>query len=147
MDEKELQKLAIEFLNITIKIKQCNSHRKIDESSKGETFCLLYLKEVKQEVSPNELSNEMHISTARVAAILNTLQKKELITREINSTDRRKIVIKLTDKGLKKAKQHKKDVTNEIETILKSIGTKDSQELLRIITKINKILEKEGKLC
>lgn len=147
MENKNLENLANDFLETNIKLKQFNPQQKIDESSKGESFCLLYLKEIMQEASPNELSCEMRISTARVAVILNTLEKKGFITREINKEDRRKIIIKLTSKGNKEAEKYKDDVIGEIIKMFKLIGLKDSKELIRITDKIKNILEKEGEIC
>ena len=41
------------------------------------------------------------MSTARIASILKSLEEKECIVREVDKKDKRKILVKITDKGQK----------------------------------------------
>lgn len=113
---------------------------------KGEEAILLFLSEKldKEVVTPGDISEKLYITTARVAASLNSLQSKELITREIDCEDRRKIIIELTDKGKKMALDLKEKHLEELNNLLSKLGEDDTSELLRIIENITKILQ-EGK--
>ncbi len=120
-------------------------HKQMKVIFKGEEavlFCL-YKKFKQQDVTPSEISEELNISTARVAASLNRMQAKELITREIDPDDRRKIIIKLTEKGIHAAESLKENQLAKINVILTKLGEQKVAELLTIIEKINLILKEE----
>ena len=53
-------------------------------------FVLTYISKHGGSVIPSEISNEMGISTARIAAALGSLESKGLITRRIDERDRRR---------------------------------------------------------
>ncbi len=50
---------------------------------------------------PSDIARYTTTSTARIATILNNLEDKKMITREISREDRRKILVGITDKGKK----------------------------------------------
>ncbi len=124
--------LAKQLLNDMFQFKAYDHQRKIDESMRGEVFVLLHLLEKNTCILPSEISEEMNISSARVTTILNSLENKGLITREIDKNDRRKIIVNLTNKGRKKAKNNKKIIVSLTSQILEFLGENDSKELVRI---------------
>jgi DNA-binding MarR family transcriptional regulator len=58
---------------------------------KGEGFVLHCLMHHSGMALPSEISSEMDVSSARVAAILNQLEQKKYVRREIDAADRRNI--------------------------------------------------------
>ena len=58
--------------------------------SQGEMAMLGFLTYEKSETNPKELSERFNLSTARVANTLNSLERKEYITRVHDSFDRKK---------------------------------------------------------
>ena len=132
----EYKELADEFFDKLYLFKNINHQKEIDVSLKGEVFTLLYLYKEGDCKLPSDISCEMNISTARVTAILNTLEEKKMIERKIDDIDRRKIQVKLTNKGLKEAKKHNDKVINNLIDMFELLGKEDSEEFVRIITKI-----------
>lgn len=124
--------LAEQFLRDTFQFKSYGHQRKIDESMRGEVFVLLYILKWDKYVLPSEIGEKMNISSARVATILNALENKGLITREIDKNDRRKILVSLTEKGAKQAKNHNQTIVNLAAKMLKFLGENDAKELIRI---------------
>lgn len=112
---------------------------------RGEDAILLYLYESLKcdVVTPSDISENLNITSARVAATLNSLQSKGFITREIDEEDRRKIIIKLTKEGEDVAKCLRNKHFDELNHILTKLGEDDTNELLRIIKDITKILKEE----
>ncbi len=84
----------------------------------------------------------MNISSARVAAALNSLEEKELITRRINVDDRRKIIVELTPKGVEYLEERQREHFERIKSILVQLGEKDAKELVRILGRIAEVLDK-----
>lgn len=114
---------------------------------RGEAAVLLYLLQCQKEgfITPGMLSEALNISTARVAASLNSLEKKALIVRVINKKDRRQIIITLTNNGQKQAKELKELQIKHLSFLLKELGEKDAFEVIRIAKRIEKIFEKTKK--
>lgn len=114
---------------------------------KGEEAMLLYLNERSNDniISPSEISEDLNITSARVATSLNSLQSKELITREIDKVDRRKIVINLTDKGIKLANELKETHLNDLASILEKLGLEEANNLIQVSQKFMNILREEKK--
>ncbi|HHX12372.1 MAG TPA: MarR family transcriptional regulator, partial [Clostridiales bacterium] len=81
--------LAYEFMETMNQIKIRNMHKQFNESMHGEIFTLYFISQHEGNVIPSDISNEIGISTARVAATLNSLEKKGMVTREIDPSDRR----------------------------------------------------------
>jgi DNA-binding MarR family transcriptional regulator len=134
--------LARQFLNSLFQLKKHGHRKKISENMQGEALAMLYVLEQKDIVLPSEMSNEMNISSARVAAMLNSLESKELITRQIDKTDRRKILVSLTQKGIELALKHRQQVENHTAQILELLGEHDASELIRITEKLVKLSSK-----
>lgn len=136
--------LAAELLRNAFLLRRAMEQRKVDDFLKGGPFIIQYLYDHGGVVLPNEISSAMMISSARVAAVLNNLEGKELITREIDKSDRRRILVSLTDKGKAAAEGHRRDVKKGVSQMLERIGKEDSTELVRILGKLADIMENWG---
>lgn len=104
--------------------------------SKGENFVLKVLYKRNEPVSPTELSECLNSTKARISAILNSLEKKGFISREIDKSNRRNIIVSLTKEGKKYIVGEIEKVYNLFESYFIKIGEKDTSELIRIVNKI-----------
>lgn len=134
--------LARQFLNIMFQLKKHNHRKKITENMRGEALAILYILDQKNIVLPSEMSSEMNISSARVAAMLNSLEDKGFVTREIDKTDRRKILVNLTEKGRQVAEKHSQQLESHTAKMLELLGENDAKELVRIVEKLAKLSPK-----
>ena len=128
--------LAEQFFQTNYQMKKINHQQIIDESLKGEIFTLLYLRNRDDFVLPGEISEIMQISSARVATILNNLENKGLIERQIDKMDRRRILVSLTSLGEENANTHYQEVINQISKMFEILGEEDAKEFIRIMNKI-----------
>ena len=135
-------KLAKDFLYYTHKCQNHCHQKKINEIMQGEAFVLLYLLDRGDCAMPREISEEMNISSARVAVILNNLENKGFIEREIDKSDRRRILVDLTEDGLELAKKHDGVVVDMTMQMLKMLGYEDAKELVRITKELAEIIPK-----
>lgn len=133
MDYKELAK---EFLHNSYRFRSQGHQKRIDENMQGETFAIAFILRQGGVVLPSDISNEMNISSARVAAILNSLENKKLITRKINKSDRRKILVELTEEGKLFAEDHSRKVVESTAKMLELLGEDDARDLVRIIRRL-----------
>lgn len=110
-------------------------------SLRGETAVLMALFRAEGALSPSELGRRTHVSSARVANILRSLEEKGLVTRSHDTTDRRQVAVALTKQGRAEATGIRASRTSAIEDYLRELGEKDSSELLRIARRSRDILE------
>lgn len=114
---------------------------KVDESQKGIGFVLVYLEGAKQEVIAGDLARELNVSTARIAALLKTMEKNGLIIRYHSSSDARQTVVEITQAGIDYVNKMKEQVLEKVELLLEKVGRKDMEEFIRISHKIKETLE------
>ncbi len=131
--------LAAEFLHKMRVLRKVTSHRNISEALQGEAFVLRFIHCHKGDVLPSEISNEMEVSSARVAAALNSLENKGLITRQIDPSDRRKILVRLTAKGREVAERHYREVIADTANLLQQLGEQDAKEYVRLVGRLGEI--------
>ena len=127
---------------------KCSFDNFFEGFNKGELGVLRYLNSIKKETSSGELSNIMNVSTARVASILNSLESKNLIIRKSDSDDKRKILVDITDDGVKLTQEMKDEVSKRISYVIEEIGIEKFREYLDITSRVNDILKNyEEDIC
>ena len=60
--------------------------------------CLRYLKQA-DATSPGNIARAMHLSQATITGVLDRLESRDLIIRTRSKSDRRKVIVALTDEG------------------------------------------------
>ena len=134
------EELASEFLEELFRLGRYHHSREISSSMKGEAFLLMYLWKKQGSATPGELGKAMKISSARVAAALNNLERKEMIIRKAEERDRRKIRVELTAKGEEKARQWQQIPLQMTSLLMERLGEEDAQNMLHILKRINEII-------
>ncbi len=110
--------------------------------SQGESGVLLYLLNANSNVSQSELSENLGVTMPRIVAVINTLQKKELIEKNVDSTDKRKSIISITNKGKDNIIKKKKDAIKFIENVIKELDEQEIEQYIAISKKIEQISNK-----
>ena len=131
--------LANELLRKIYVINKDRPQRKLNECMRGEGFVLQYVIFHEGPVQPNEISSFMNISTARIAAALNSLERKGFVTRRIDPSDRRRILVELTPEGKELADAQRGAMLNHMIRMLERLGEQDSTELVRILGRVAEI--------
>lgn len=134
--------LASEFLRKMVHWIRLNGPRKVRDLSRGELFVLQLLYK-KRELPAGELSAAMEISTARVATLLNSMERKGWVERLPDPQDRRKIRVRLTEAGEAVAAREKHRIHAYTEKVLAELGEADAREFLRILDRLIDISERE----
>lgn len=135
-------KLAEEYLQKIHRLSKHGTYKEINESMHGEMFTLQYIAYHKGAVQPSEISNMTHVSSARVAATLNSLESKGLITRRIDTSDRRRILVELTQDGKEEAEKQFHMILEKVAKMLSVLGEHDAMEYVRIIGRLSDISSK-----
>lgn len=132
----DYMKLAIELIDIQERLIQVPGKQKLTKMARGELFVLNYLLYHGSNVHPKELSEKMAVSSARIASLLNHLEKKQLIQRYVDQHDNRQIIVVLTDLGHQEISRVRSELLPDIAAMLEKLGPEDANSLIRIEQKI-----------
>ncbi|GAA0742294.1 MarR family winged helix-turn-helix transcriptional regulator [Clostridium oceanicum] len=132
----EYSELAKELIQYQFKLSKAPKDINLTDQSRGEMSVIAYLMEVEDGVAPSSLAKFAGVSTARMASVLNSLEKKGYITRSLNSKDRRKIIVHITDEGKVIGIKGRKKAIKRLSRLLSDLGEHDAKEHVRIMKKI-----------
>lgn len=136
--------LTTEFLRKIVAWMRLNGHRNLGDLSRGELLVLQLLVD-KGEIRPAELGRLMEISSARVAALLNGMERKGWLARRPDPRDRRKIRVVITEAGEAMALRKRREIHAYTARVLAKLGEADTREFLRILDRLIALSEQELK--
>lgn len=110
----------------------------LSDGVSGMCVVLKILSDAQKELSAGDISDIFGVSTARTAVILNTLEKKGLISKSKSEEDARKTIVSITDEGRKTLEERKKILFFEIDKFLGKLDERETQELYNILQKLLK---------
>ncbi len=116
-------------------------HKQIGKSARGECFVLRCLARSPAPLLPSDLSEQIHASTARIAVVLNRLERKGFVSRAIDTADRRRILVTLTEAGREYTETVRAQLCENMKCLLEELGEQDAQEYLRITKRILRITQ------
>ena len=141
----EYEALAYVFLRDMAKKKRLPPHGDdVSASMRGEMAVLRLLGESGLPLTAGDLSRDLRMTTSRIAAVLNSLQKKGMIERGEDAQDRRRVLVRLTAEGSALCEQRKACVRRRLAAIFERLGMEDTREFMRIMGRILDINEALG---
>ena len=106
---------------------------------------LRYVDSSTSEVLAGDIAEFMGVSTPRVAAVLNRMEQKGFIARRPSASDRRKVVVCITDGGKAELKKVDDHMLRFAEYLYDAVGDDDLNEFLRISERISQALQRRLK--
>ena len=116
-----------------------NAMESMSRIGKGELFILKFLYNKNTAVIPSEISDAMHSSNARISAALGSLEKKGQIHREIDVTNRRNILVTITEEGRERIRLSMEKMREHMVYVLTEMGEEDAAEFVRLIKRFSEI--------
>ena len=133
----QIQEQTREFIEVLREFYQTGLSSSILEFGQGEHNILTMLAESeKQHLLPGDICAELKVSSARVAAALNGLEKKGMVVRQTAPFDRRKVLIFITKKGEEYIKMRQALFLVTLDDALMRLGEGDLRELIRIMKRL-----------
>lgn len=129
--------LANELISNMTKNPKIPFQKKVDDLSHGERRILGYLTFWTNAATSGELSEKLFLSTPRVASALNSLSKKGFIERNRDESDKRIVVVTITEAGKSFMMEEHEEALSMLEKTLQKLGEKDAKEFVRILKRIS----------
>lgn len=96
---------------------------------------------LEQNISVSDIQNNLYITKPAVSQMLNSLEKKGYISREIDTNDRRKILVALTPKGQDIVKSMREYFNNMLSEIIDRLGEDNTIQLIELFNRFADISE------
>ncbi len=96
-------------------------------------------------LQPSELSDLQGISRNTVSALIASLEKDGLISRELHGTDHRRFVIRLTPEGRRLVKARLGSQFKFVSDCFKHLSLQERQTLASLLTRLNEGLVEQNK--
>ena len=124
---EELLKMRSEWPHVAV-------NEELARLTKGEFFVLNYLEKHGGTAFPKDLSREMQVSTARIAALLKHMEMKGWVTRTADCQD----IVSITLAGRDEIEDKREKTLEDVIRLLEFLGPQDAEALLRIQEKVVK---------
>lgn len=111
-------------------------------SSNGMIGVLLLLYRSSEAVTAGQISEALHISSARVTALIKKMVDKDLIRKATGAVDARVTEIRLTDHGREVIETIQKERRAQLEAVIDQIGMERLLEYFEIADQISSIMSK-----
>ena len=133
---------AITRFNEIMSNAQKDMFEKMNRANKGELFVLHFLSMSNTAALPSELSAALNSSTARISALLGSLEKKQQIERNIDKSNRRNILVTITEAGRERAETEMGEIEKNLAYVFAKMGETDTAEFLRLSEQFFGLMEK-----
>ena len=115
----------------------------LDKNDVGIEAILKFLKENNEVATAGEISENIHISTARTAVLLKKMVAKNYVIRTSDPNDGRLVIVKLTPEGRERARYLKEQIYKAIELMIDNIGMEKLLRFAEISAEINNIFKNQ----
>ena len=139
---KKEEKIMNDLFNYYFtKFKNCKPNRpRMEESQEGENFIIFYLGYYSNnDIYAGDIAKKLKCSTARVAVLLNRLEKKKFIKKQTSLIDKRKTKVVLTTLGKEEYNNRTKKFEEYLSRIIDTIGKEELDRFLDTLNIINRI--------
>lgn len=132
---------VVEILHSIREFRPARIFNKVDESTAGMRFVMVYLREHNNDVYASTIAKKLGISRARMGVLIGKLVSKGLVEKTISSSDARIEVIKLTPLGEQEINSARARMIENLRHIIEEIGLDEMKKFISTSAKIKNVLE------
>lgn len=133
-----------EFMRVVNDYNKVKEKRKVAVPDKGIMAVMGRLYNNKEMYSC-QLAKELNISRARLSLIVKKLKEKKYITSRCPITDRRKMLIKITDEGVRVVKETYNKALNNLKRLFEKLGEDKTNLMISLMSDITQIYKEDEK--
>lgn len=124
--------LAIKLIDMRASAPQIKMERTISHTARGEILALNYLAANGNRAYPKDMSRALMLTTARIAAMLKSLERQDMIIRIPDPSDSRQVIVCLTEKGITLVEERRTGMIHSVAKMLEALGEEDAKAYIRI---------------
>ena len=94
-------------------------------------------------IQPSELGEILRLTRPTITSLVNSLEEHGLVERINDDEDRRVVFVRPTEQGEALVSQAKQEFSNGIVDMMEHLGAEDSQELIRIMRRMRRFLDRQ----
>ncbi len=128
--------LAKQLIDMRASVPQIKMERTMSRIARGEVLALNYLAANGNQAYPKEMSRALMLTTARVSAMLRSLEGQGMVTRAPDPADSRQVIVSLTEKGAALVEERRAGMIRSVAKMLEALGEKDAKAYVRIQAKL-----------
>ena len=113
------------------------------EFSKSELFAMLFV-DKHGEIIMSKIAEHINVSMSTANGIVERLVKNGYLNRDRSDSDRRIVVIRLTDKGKDLVNELKNTVSEYIKLIYEALDDEERKLIFKVFNKVVNILDKKS---
>lgn len=114
--------LAKELAEISKKMLKISEYTKMTDANRGEGVLLGYLRRHNGEATPAELSIALNISTARIAVLINKMERKNLVERQKHPHNNRNVIVRLLPDGKRLSEAQEEAFNQRVVSFFETLG-------------------------
>jgi DNA-binding MarR family transcriptional regulator len=111
--------------------------------SSAELLALAHLS-VDGPLGPTELTHRLHMTTGAMTAMLDRLAERGYVVREPHASDRRRIMVRLSDEGRDRIFTQVHGMANEVVAISKRLDADERRSVARYIEELSAAIGSPG---
>lgn len=96
-------------------------------------------------LAPGQIAELTGVTDSRVANILRTLEQRGWVTRTRSALDRRRVAVKLTDRGREVHDQRAAEFRLRCAAFLRELGEDDARQLLHVASRVGEVLSRHAR--
>lgn len=120
-------------------------HKKNNASIRKPEFQAMLFLSCKEEITMQELGEELCVTKPRVTALVSELLEKDFVVQSIDEKDKRKKYIKLSERGIEYLESHKKAYEAWFKSMWDKFDAREKDAFNILLTKTNLVLREELK--
>lgn len=129
-------KLARELAEIKRKTLCMLEYKKMNMTNSGESVLLYYLKNHNNQATPVELSKALGASTARVAVLINKMEKKGMVERKKHPNNNRNVVVYLLPLGRKLNDEQENYFNSKVIDFFETLEDGEAEQFVKLQRKM-----------
>ena len=118
-------------------------HKKNNASIRKPEFQAMLFLSCKEEITMQELGEELCVTKPRVTALVSELLEKDFVVQSIDEKDKRKKYIKLSERGIEYLESHKKAYEAWFKSMWDKFDAREKEAFNILLTKTNLVLREE----
>ena len=128
--------LAIQLIDMRASAPQIKMERTMSQIARGEVLALNYLAANGNQAYPKDMSRALMLTTARIAAMLKSLEGQGMVVRTPDPADSRQVIVSLTEKGVTLVQERRTGMIDAVSKMLEALGEEDAKAYVRIQAKL-----------